>query len=536
MKTNNLHPIRLIRRVLAASVTLLVFALTACYSDNSTIAEQLVSDITIGELIQGGSINILSYQGKHIELAPQVTTAYPENELSYEWYLIDNGAQPLQVWKEGDPVTFDREHIASGRTLDFEVNLSPGTYTLVFEVRASNGYTVSKTATINAITDYSQGFYILKETPDGQTELDLLNTTGNSDLQEGRTAENVFLQNVLSTMHGRPFPASPSCLSTCMNHCYIDTVSNTPQSANLVTVATTDGQIYAMRNSDLRIVLTRQNLLFDNMQPDEIPYRIVSGMWGNYFISSKGIRFQYDTAIGGKEGSGRYALESSMGASRWVTYDEMSSGLFFWDDESHSIGISDYNGVTTVAEDTHYKLSGLSRMNCVCAGYCGATQQVVFVLSSLDGSQRQIVQLSSSLGGGVEVQAMRALRGSNVNAARLFTVSCTSAALLYGVVDNTIYGLDLTSYSELEILPKGIDPEEEIIYISNQYGGMMNPYDYFVVGTRRGADGYTLRFYQLLGGMPDGEPVYTLQGTGTPKAIHYSGQGQSGFFNIPLQD
>ncbi len=175
-------------------------------------------------------------------------------------------------------------------------------------------------------------------------------------------------------------------------------------------------------------------------------------------------------------------------------------------------------------------------MNCVCAGYCGATQQVVFVLSSLDGSQRQIVQLSSSLGGGVEVQAMRALRGSNVNAARLFTVSCTSAALLYGVVDNTIYGLDLTSYSELEILPKGIDTEEEIIYISNQYGGMMNPYDYFVVGTRRGADGYTLRFYQLLGGMPDGEPVYTLQGTGTPKAIHYSGQGQSGFFNIPLQD
>ena len=529
--------LRSVRRGLAASATALcLLALTACNSDDSTIADELVSDIVIGDLVQGSTINVISYQGNLIQANPQVTTTYAESELTYEWYLVDNAAQPLQVWKEGDPITFDREHIASGRSLSYEVNLSPGSYTLIFEVSADNGYTAAKTATINAVTDYSQGFYILKETADGKTELDLLNTTGYTDLDEGRTAENVFIENVLTKMHGSPFPAQPQCLSTAINHCYIDTVTNTPQSANLVTVSTTDGQIYAMRNSDLRIVLTRDNLLFTDMQPDETPYRIVSGMWGCYLITNKGIRFQYDTAMGGQQGSGRYALESSMGASRWVVYDDASSGLFFWDEESHSIGVSDYNGTTTVAQDDHYKLSGLSRMNCVAAGFCGATQQVVFVLSSLDGSQRQIVQIASGFSGSLEVQAMRALRGNKVNTAHLFTVSCASAAFLYGVVENAIYGLDLTNYTEQEIKPKGMADDEEIIYISNQYGGMGNPYDYLVVGTRRGTDGYTLRFYKLLGGLPDGEPVYTLQGTGTPKAIHFTGQGQSGFFNIPLQD
>ena len=292
-----------------------------------------------------------------------------------------------------------------------------------------------------------------------------------------------------------------------------------------------------MRTSDLQTVLDRSNVLFTEMSDDEIPYRIVSGMWGNYLISSRGIRFQYNTSMSTLAGSGRYGLESEMKASQYVCYDDVSSNIFFWDSDSHSIGICDYNGATTVAQDDRYKLSGLVRMNCVAAGYNSSTGYIVFVLSSVDGSQRQLVLLSASFTGGIEVKEMRALRVNKVNTASLYTVSCSSAALLYGVVDDQIYGLDLTTFTEQEINPRGIGDDEQIVYFSNQYGGMMGNHDYLVVGTKKtGSDAYTLRFYNQLGGLPDGDPVYTLQGTGTPHAIHYTEQQAYYFGNVPLQD
>ena len=145
--------------------------------------------------------------------------------------------------------------------------------------------------------------------------------------------------------------------------------------------------------------------------------------------------------------------------------------------------------------------------------------------------------ISPSFSGGIEVKEMRALRVNKVNTARLFTLSCASAALLYGVVGNTIYGLDLTTFTEQEITPKGIGEEEQIVYFYNQSGGIFGSYDYLVVGTQtQGTDAYTLRFYNQLGGLPDGEPVYTLHGTGTPRSIHYTEQQAYAFSTIPLKD
>lgn len=511
---------------LAIGLLLTSMVLASCTKDDSSVAGQLIPGITIEPLTEDNAFNVVSFQGNRLEVRPVVYTEYPDGDLSFDWYLIDNAAEPLTTYNDGEPVTFDRTHIATGRQLTYEVNLTPGQYTLILEVKAPNGYTVSQKATLNAVTNFSQGFYILKETADGRTELDLLNTSG-----------NVFLQNVMTSVYGAPIDGRPLCLSTARSHCYIDTVTNTTASANLVTVTTQDGQLYGMRTSDLRRVFSRQSLLFTDMDDDEVPYRIVSGMWGNYLVSSRGVRFQYDTSMQGLADSGKYGLESEMGASPYVAYDDASSSIFFWDDESHSVGISDYNGSTTVAQDDRYKLSGLSRMTCVAAGYNAPTGYVVFVLSSLDGSQRQLVLISPSFSGGIEVKEMRALRVNKVNTARLFTVSCTSAALLYGIVGNTVYGLDLTTFAEQEITPKGIGQDEQIVYFSNQSGGSFGTHDYLVVGTKKQDDeGYTLRFYNQLGGLPDGEPVYTLHGTGTPRAIHYTEQQAYAFSTTPLQD
>lgn len=499
-----------------------ICCMTSCYNDDSTVADKLVSDISISGIAEEG-YTVVSLVGNRLNVSPTVTSGYNANELSYEWYLIDQAAESVYHPETDTDYHFDREHIASGLTLDYEVNLSPGQYTLVFEVQAPNGYTVSQTATLNAVTSFSQGFYILKATPDGKTELDLFNPT-----------DGTFLENVLTLVHGAPFDGAPQNLSTAVSHCYIDTETNEANSGNLVTVTTQDGQIRAMRTSDLRVVLDRQNILFTSIDEDEKPYRIVSGFWGNYLVTSNGLRFQYN-ATTSLSNSGKYGLESTMAASPYVVYEEGSTNVFFWDAESHSVGVCDYNGTTTLVEDERYKLSGLVRMECVAAGFNQATSYVVFVLSSLDGLQRQLVLLSAGFGGGTEVETMRALRVNKINDAHLWTVCYSSAALLYGVVGNNIYAMDLTTFAEQEITPKGIGDDERIVYISNQSAGAYGGYDYLVVGTLKD-DKYTLRFYNLLGGQPDGEAVYTLQGIGTPRALHFTEQQANSFNVIPFQD
>ena len=302
-------------------------ALVSCASDDSNVADVLIPDITIEALTADGEqLTVVSYEHNRLTLSPAVTTGYAESELSYDWYLIDLAAENVYQPATDTDYHFDRQHIASGRQLDYEVNLPPGQYTLVFEVKAANGYTASQTATLNAVTNFTQGFYILKETADGQTDLDLYNP-----------ANGTFMENVVTAVHGQPFSGKPQNLSVATGHSYIDTETNEMTSATLVTVTTQDGHIYAMRSSDLNVVHDRQTLLFVPMEADEQPYRIVSGSWGNYFVSSKGIRFQYTSSMS-LSTSGKYGLESVMKASPYVCYDEGSSNIFFWDAESHSIG------------------------------------------------------------------------------------------------------------------------------------------------------------------------------------------------------
>lgn len=495
-------------------------ALISCAFDDSAIADELIPGITIGELSENG-FTVVSFEGNRLEVTANVTTTYPENELTYNWYLIDVAQEGVYHGTDTD-YHFDRQQIGTGRTLSYEVNLSPGEYTLVLEVTAANGYTVTKTATLNAVTNFTQGFYILKETDEGKTELDLLN---NSDGE--------FMQNLLTNVHGSPLPAAPQNLSTAYAHCYIDTERNEPASANLVTVTTQDGRIWAMRTSDLKPVLDNDNLLFTEMGAEEQPYRIVSGYFGNYLISDQGIRYQWNATMTSK-GSGKYGITSEIAATPHICYDNSSGNLFFWDDQSHSIATCDYNGTASFVEDEHYKVTGLARMTCSAVGYNAATGYIVFVLSTLDGSQKQLVLLTSGFGAGASVESMRALRVNKLNSASTFSVAYYSAALLYGVVDNKIYGLDLNSYTEQEITAHGIGDDEQIVYISNQCEAS-GLFDYFVIGTKKGSN-YTLRFYQLLGGQPDGDPVYTLHGTGTPRAIHYIDNATQHFGVAPLQD
>lgn len=74
---------------------------------------------------------------------------------------------------------YQKEKIGDGKTLRYEVNLPSGAYTLVFEATAVEyGYVRTASMQMSVSTNFSKGFYILKSTEDGKTDLDLATKEG----------------------------------------------------------------------------------------------------------------------------------------------------------------------------------------------------------------------------------------------------------------------------------------------------------------------------------------------------------------------
>ena len=88
---------------------------------------------------------------------------------------------------------------------------------------------------------------------------------------------------------------------------------------------------------------------------------------------------------------------------------------------------------------------------------------------------------------------------------------------------NKVYAYDTKTGDETALTFAGVPASENISYISCNYPGSTKKM-YLILGTQNGQN-YTLRFYPMLGGKPDGEPIYTVSGTGTVKSVRYTALG-----------
>ena len=147
----------------------LAVAISACCDDDSTLASKDYADIEIAAL---KDTTVVSYSDVILEITPEVKTTYSEDQLEYAWYMYDpKEASGLDAVFEN---SYREYKVCEGKTLSYEVNLPSGSYVFIFEAKSkTDGYTRTTTMKVAVSTDFSRGFYILKETADGTTELDL---------------------------------------------------------------------------------------------------------------------------------------------------------------------------------------------------------------------------------------------------------------------------------------------------------------------------------------------------------------------------
>lgn len=232
----------------------------------------------------------------------------------------------------------------------------------------------------------------------------------------------------------------------------------------------------------------------------------------NYYIASKGVRGNYQATM--IPGSGLYGAPSVGGASRFVTYDPLSSGMVYWSDNTHTLYVSDFNGSCYELGDP--VVTGLLDEECVACGTNDYMSACHFILRNSKTGNRTLYIIQAAA-----VASVIPLGGTHLEQAGLFSTNGPSASLIYCVDGNRIYGYDFQNGDEYAIRPQALPESAYISYVSDQtFDGV----EYFVVGIQSG-DKYTLYFYNVLGGQPDGQPVYEVSGSGVVKSVHYTRAG-----------
>ena len=403
--------------------------LSACTEDNSTLPYIDVSDIEISPFQEGG-YTIVSYSGNTLNLVANVTSGYDDSELIYTWYIIDDAKAESAIWDSTK--SYEQEKIGEGKTLSYNVNLPPGEYTIVCEVKAVNNYTVMQTTKLVTTTNFASGHYILKETVDGNTDVDVYNEVDGN-----------LIKNVLSATLGKPMNGAPLMMSMAFGHCYIDKMSNEMTSANLMSIVTQTGEYKSFSTTDLSVVLDKNNLLYYEMEDDEYPFAIQSGMWTNYLFTNKGVRSQYSSMMG--MSSGKYGVTAGEGASRFITYSSSSMGVIYWDEITHSIATCDYNGGYSLMNNLDMPTNGLVDYECIACGTNNLTGKVFFLLENRATKVRKLYLISVTFMG-PEMDEIRTLPAdSHLAQSTVFSTSVNSSTYIYGIHDNTIYAYDLES-------------------------------------------------------------------------------------------
>ena len=493
---------------------LLIFlaaGMTACFEDDSTLGSDFIPDITIAELRDTA---IVSYAGNVLEITPQVTSEYDESELSYAWYIYNESNGTTTDGSELDG--FRTEKIGDAKTLSYEVNIPSGLYGIVFEVtEARNGYARRAFMSLSVSTAFSQGLYILKETADGRSDLDLA-FNGN------------FSEDILTNRIGAPLDGAPVNLSILYGQGYIDGETQEMAYTKGLNVFTEE-DYRAFRTEDFYQIQDLSTVFYSGEpQEGEVLYGAYQGMMYNFYFSNKG--YYGVNACGGMfgyENSGKIGFPIGAGGSKYAQ-NLMGGfgGTAYWNEIDRTVCWADYNAsVSTVVDYDLPASMDAATVDCIGSGinYVGFTETEWFLLRDADNNRCVVLLPGSDMGASVvEIDPAVTPRFAEAD---IVAGNALSVSIIYFVSGNQLWAYSWGSNSEYNIPLPGV--EGTINYVTNQFlnldyftGGEDENFDNLIVGTET-AEGYNLYIFDdVVGGAPQ-SAVEPYQGTGTVKHVRY---------------
>lgn len=488
--------------------TATMISLAACSEDNSTLPdESSVSDISIDDLTDGTTIEIVSYEGNKLELTPTVHSTYSDSELSYEWYIYDEGKASTMDMSTSK-YNMDKTLISTEKNLSYEVNLKPAAYVVELCVTAENGIKKYATADLQTNTNFTEGFYILKQTPEG-----------NSDLDKYSIKSESSSENIIQMIEGASLSGKPRNLTICFNHGWIDPDDEVSEECGtLIAVSTENNVFHGYRPADMSLVKTNDNIFYG--PSDAQLYQICPGMWTCNLVSSEGVSAGYAAGMYG--GTGTYGLPAGTGGSEFTVMKSQAC-LIQWDAVNHRFFYMDYNGGSHSFINADLPTEDLTDLNCIGCGENRVASRAWFLLENSSTKERKLYLFSGSFSAAIN-SIVDVPAGTHLATATKFATSNYSASVIYCIEDGKVYTYDLSTGDENQITFAGVD---KVDYLTSNWWGATEPSrEYLIAGTQSGNQ-YTLKFYNILGGKPDGDAIATFSGTGIVKSVRYTTPYQS---------
>ena len=206
----------------------------ACYDKDNTIHP--IPDLVI-ENIPGGNIGA----GEMLELTPVATMGGSEVECTYQWFIYRDTVATL---------------ISEENTLQYRVDT---TGTITFNVEATHvetGIQSVLTFYYTVVPRINHGWLILKETADGNTDMDM------QLIQGGDTIE--FAEDQLSLALGAPMQGRPvSLLWTAGTYKYVNPETGIEEDAQTCLVPVSQKDILMYRVADEKVLATSDELFYE---------------------------------------------------------------------------------------------------------------------------------------------------------------------------------------------------------------------------------------------------------------------------------
>ena len=480
--------------------------LVSCISDDSTISDDSIN-ITISGI--ESSYNIVSFSknpNDKLVISPVVTSNLASDDLEYSWSYYD--AKFKQVY--GKETEKYATHFNDSKDIDEGLSLPEGEYVFFLTVTSkSTGYKQFASTTVYTSCDISKGFIVLKENADGNSDYDLLNTSNNS-----------FVGNVISTMQGEAVPGKPRHGDVIYYFAYQNPENDRCAFNHCYCVTTENNEVRWIRISDGKTVMDADNCHFEKMD-GEIPYRTVRGYFSSYFLTNNGVWSGYCGSyasmgiLGSAAGNG--------GSTHCVTSAGAFYSLVYWDEQTRSIAMSDYNGghVPGMSMVPGFEVENTNYDCITCGNNSTMGENIYFLLKDRSNGKLYMYYIDCSMWMPALSRVEELDSSSNFANASCYATCCSQATIAYGVRNNKLYAYDLAgTQTERELTVPGLPSGETITYVSNRFYNGLGAFDYFIIGTQSGSN-YHVYCYKMVGGEPVGSPEVTISGEGILHSVDY---------------
>jgi hypothetical protein len=503
------------KKIFYAILLLTVFA--GCYKDKSSDWYEPIGAIEINGVEKEYTLITLA---DTLEITPEVTSTDPADNVDgfeYLWTYYNNNIGTASTLTIIDT-------IAHTKNIAWDITLKPGDYTVRFRItNPANGYTVYQTTTLAVKTVFTEGFYFLKETAGGNTELDFHTPDG----EGGWTT----VSDILEAQLGAPITGAPAGLGMFSSYPYLNKGNGQPEIGKvLIPMGGKDMKVMLLE--DMSLVYDHNEVFFSGQAPDHKPlgafYLSLFGFPvfvfddGAYVIGfdSQTGKVGFPLAPSGGCSFGRGTMIGDDGSlfgvplSYVVSFDELKGQLVYYDYQGSLMELSGNPSPTGI---THRPLFISS------AGWCvfenpGTPNRYLYVLNTdfFDAATQPII----------EIRPVSAVTAPNFSSAEVYGSNKTHIQFLYGSIGDRLYMYNTGDNTEKRLSPSGFGAGEEITMITHK-PGVHNPANrtdaagYLFIATHK-AGNYKVYMYKVTGGETDGAPII-VEGTGKVVDMQYAG-------------